>query len=297
MAESLNLSKGKGGPNRISGYRAMRKAKDAIEGRKGINPAAYIMCETNLRQFNTNIFQVDAIGKGMVQTAYVEYSNIQSLRDCCEGGRSIEDMKSALSSWCAYASTQGTALYSLKNNVPAGILGKFDIEFRLAGDDEARGDFEHFGEQVILKTWKEATEEEQKHGRSLYVLGEYFLYTGPLRFRKFIFTSRIFQGSLPEDLTQAIYEVDNQPFPYPIESNFANFVRSGMVQHQGYQFFHAEKGRIMYSAFLKPEQYDTKKMKLFGDIEIKDKRLIFYPNGDRGMPKDFGDSDRIVWGD
>jgi len=289
MAESLNLSKGKGGPNRISGYRAMRKAKDAIEGRKGINPAAYIMCETNLRQFNTNIFQVDAIGKGMVQTAYVEYSNIQSLRDCCEGGRSIEDMKSALSSWCAYASTQGIAVYSLKRNVPAGVLGKFEIEFRLAEDNEARMDFEHFGEQVILKTWKEATEEEQNHGRSLYVLGEYFLYTGPLRIRNLIFTSRVFQGELPEDISQAVYEVDKQPFPYPTIGDFDNFEKSEMIVNQGYHFFHSEKGRIMYSAFRKPEDYDPNRMKTFGDIEIKDKKLIFYPNGDKSMPKDFGD--------
>ncbi|MCX6773492.1 MAG: hypothetical protein NTY68_00650 [Candidatus Micrarchaeota archaeon] len=289
MAESLNVIRGKRGPNKISGYRTMRKAKDAIEGKKGISPAKYIMCETDLHEFNSNILQVDTMEKGMVQASYIEYSNIQSLRDCCEGGRSIEDLRSALSSWCAYASTQGTALYSLRRNVPAGVIGKFDIEFRPADPNEARNDFESYGEQVILKTWKEATEKERKTGTMVCALGEEFLYTGPPRMRKFIFTTRAFQGDLPEDLTQAIYEIDNQPFPYPAEVNFANFVRSDMVQHQGYHFFHANKGRIMYSAFLKPEDYDPKKMSMFGDIEIEDKRLIFYPNGDRGMPKDFGE--------
>ena len=287
MAESLNASKGKLAPDMK--YRTMSKAKDLIEGKKGISPAKWIMCETDIQQFMHNAHQFDAIQEGLVQTAFFTYDNVQYLEDVCERGMAIDDMKAALSQWCAAASTQGTALYSLKNNVPAGVLGKFDIEFRLPGDDEARGDFEHYGEQVILKTWKEATEEEQKHGRSLYALGEYFLYTGPMRFRKFIFTSRIFQGELPEDITQAIYEVDNQPFPYPAERDFENFVRSYTVQHQAYHFFHSEKGRIMYCAFRKPEDYSPSKMKLFGEIEIKDKKLIFYPDGDRSMPKDFGE--------
>jgi|GEM_PF-3328572 len=268
--------------------KALGKAKDAIEKIKKIASAAYVMdTEMDCSNFHSTIFSMDATERGFVQTVFCvpETTHGQTLEDCCEGGKMAEEIERALTKWSSYASIGGVAQYSLwkrapiytSERTPAGVLGKFDIEFRPASPEEAHADFERFGEQVVPKTWADADERERKTGTKINFLGEDFLYDGPLRVAGFHFTTRVFGGEFPDDISQAIAEVNE------------NAPKRELIVHQGYHFFHADNGRIMYSAFFRPEEYCAGKSKLFGDVIISDGRMAFFPNGNRVDAKDFSD--------
>jgi hypothetical protein len=283
MAELKDASKGTRAPGADAGT-TIRRAKDAIESAK-ISSAVYVFRAGNCQDLHSTIFAMDATKRGFVQTVSCipENPDMQILRDCCEGGRIIEEMKRTLSKWSSYASIGGVAQYSLKKRAPvftsklapAGVLGKFDIEFRPASLVEAYADLDNYGEQVILKTWAEAGEREKRTGTKIKALGEEFLYAGPLRMAGFHFTTRVFQGGFPDDISQAIEEVNG------------NAPKGELIVHQAYYFFHADNGRIMYSAFRKPEDYCAGKTKLFGDITISDGKLTFFQNGNKENAKDF----------
>ena len=240
---------------------------------ENISPALIIMGEEVLPQFNYNIFHLDAAKRGFVQPVVITPENFdyQTLGDCLGDNENARQIQKASSEWASGAAIAGIAQYSITRKKPAGILGRFDIRFRYSLQVEMKNDFDHFGEQVI----SEITDEPSKGAPIINVFGKDYVYTGPLRIDDFIFTTRVFQGLVPSNISQLTKEVDE------------NSVKGELVFKQQYHFFHATRGEISYLPFREPEDFSPEKLIPHGRVEIKDKEMTYFPTGDKSSAVDF----------
>lgn len=234
----------------------------------------FVTTDLDLHTFQTGIFFTEAntLSPVVPQAKPAEYQTLEYT--CRETGKII---KEAVGQWATYAAVAGIAQYSLKKNKPVNLLGRANTYFRWATKDEAARDCDHFGDQVIGPSLKEASEELKKRP-TINLFGEPHVYTGPERLERIVVASRVFPGRVPADISAVAREVD--------EASGKN----ELMVSQGYHFFRAEKGKLTYQAFMDVKEFDPKKMTLHGELELKDNKMTWYPNGDKTMPKDFSDA-------
>jgi hypothetical protein len=187
-----------------------------------------------------------------------------------------------LSQWGSYAGPAGIAQYSLQEKIPAGVLARFDINFRRPSESEIRADVEYWGEQVMGPAVDEVSENDKerwKNNSTFKFFGKNHYFTAPDRIHKMIFSSRVFKGNFPNDLTGLIKEVD--------DISKTNISPLGEIIHQGYHFMHSVDGKIKYAAFKELKKYNDSQLIDYGFVEKDNGRFIFYPNGDKTHPIDF----------
>ncbi len=234
--------------------------------------AKIITRELEVLPFQNGIFMSDADLLSLV--AVYSHGGHQTLQNA------TEEQRIQPSRWMSYAGPAGIGQYSLRRGKPAGVLARFDAHFRHTTTDEMTDDFNNFGEQVLGPEVCEVAEADRvkyKNNGLFYPFGndEQFYFVGPPRLIKSVFISRVFLGDIPDDVSELVSEVD------------AAAETGEMITSQGYQFLHSRGGRIQYLAFGKDGGYDKSKLRLFGTIEMSDRLMLFYPNGDRRQPIDF----------
>jgi hypothetical protein len=244
----------------------VRNAKDRIELYVKIRPAAYVLNPAGIGALHSNLFENEFVQKGFIQNieGVPKDRDHQTLKRMQEKDVSSEIMQ-FLGDWMATAVSGGVAQWCLREGLPAGVFGKFSIDMRRATDVEVMTDIENFGAQVISKRWSDATASER--ALSLKVMCEHgdFMYTGPMRFNKFIFTTRVFWGYVREDITRLMDDVE------------ANAPKEGVPVHQAYYLFHSDdSGKIKFSIFRNPEDYSVDRMQLFGETRITGERMLIY---------------------
>ena len=184
------------------------------------------------------------------------------------------EQKRQPSLWATYAGPGGVGQYSLKRGKPAGVLARFDVYFREPSQEEMGEDFRNFGEQVVGPAVDEVAENERGNYKTNsrfrpFSSAEHF-FVGPPRVDKSLFLSRVFNGGIPQDVSRLINEVDAQA------------EKGEGIVHQGYQFFHAEAGRVVYLPFNTQQGYDPSKLQLFGNVKLSGPNtMAFHPRGGR----------------
>ncbi len=230
----------------------------------------YITKELDVHAFKAGIFMSDANLFSPVA--------VYPIMRCQVLETFLEEQKKHPSLWMTYAGPAGIGQYSLKRKTPAGILARFDVHFRHPTKEEMQDDFQNFGEQVLGPPVAEVPENERaeyKCNATFNVRKEDHYFTGPARIIKSMFLTRVFTGEVPKDITPLIQEVDKA-------------AETGeMITSQGYQFLHATDGKMIYLPFNKPEEFNPTKLVPFGHVEIKGRRMTYYPKGDRNHPIDF----------
>jgi hypothetical protein len=199
-------------------------------------------------------------------------SNFQTLSDFFELQNTLP------SQWGSYAGPAGIGQYSLKTKTPVGVLARLDVNFRKPFHSEIQFDIDYWGEQVMGPIVDEVPKDERekwKNNSTFKYFGENIYFTAPDRIQKMIFSSRVFEGDFPNDLSSLIKETDG------IAQTNENTI------HQGYHFMHAVDGKIKYAAFRKLEEYDKSQLINYGFVEKINGNLIFYPKGDIKNPIDF----------
>ncbi len=233
--------------------------------------AKVVTREVDIHSFQSGIFFSNADLFSPVSVRPINFG-FQSLKNF------FEEQKTIPSQWSSYAGPAGIGQYSLREGIPAGVLARFDVYFRSPTKEEMEYDFNIFGEQVLGPSVKEASEEERKsyeNNEMFKFWGENHYYLGPPRIVKGSFLTRVFQEGLPNDISELVAEVDS-------------FSEDGnMISSQGYQFIHAESGRMQYLPFRKVEDYNTLKLKFFGLVELIGKKMYYYPNEDKSLSIDF----------
>jgi hypothetical protein len=179
----------------------------------------------------------------------------------------------------------GIGLYSLVQG-PAGLLTRLDTLMRNATKSEMERDWQYFGEQVMGPEVGNDKTGEYKNNPTFKALDSEFYYIGPPRLVGARFATRVFPGNMPEEgkLSEIVKQVDELGLEQ-------GQTPKGKVFFQGYQLFHADKGRIYVNGFREFEDYDSDETEFFGNIEVFKRGhfpgLRFYPRGDREKEKDF----------
>ena len=240
--------------------------------------AIFFTKELDVRSFQAGIFISDAA----LLSPVVIYpsSAVQSLDDY------LREQKEHPRQWMSYAGPAGVGQYSLKRHEPAGLLARFDVHFRYPTDDEMRSDIQWYGEQVLGPCVQEISEDERQryaNNAIVRIVGDDHFFVGPPRIIKSVFLTRVFANDLPEDITPLLNDVDEAA------------ERGPLITFQGYQFIHAVDGRMKYVAFWQARDYDTSKLKLFGTVEIKGRKMTYFPGVDKKTPTDFSVALRDKW--
>ena len=218
--------------------------------------------------FQTGIFVTDA----SIISPFVVHAET---KDFQVSNQINEEFDKATRTWCSCAVPAGIGQYSLLLG-PAGLVVRVEAYFRPVTQAEAEEDHHQYGDQVLGPRVEDVPEEERKGKLAIPSLGVQHVYEGPeQRLLRIAFVTRVFPGSIPEDITDLVRDVDGA------------VPESDMRKLQRYDFFHAEDGRIVSAAFDKPKEFDPAKLEHFGDVEIKGRtRLWFYPKGDREQAVD-----------
>lgn len=182
-----------------------------------------------------------------------------------------EQITKALSAWAAYAGPAGIGQFSLGNNQNIIALGRVNTYFRKPLEEEIKEDIDTLGEQVLDES---KPEDEGK----AYIITKGWMkglkYTGPERLVKTVILTRV-KRAQPYDISDLLTDVDRDS------------EKGEMIVTQGYHLLSAQKGTIFYTAFMEREKYDRNKLELFGQVEIKDKKMIWLPKGDKKNPIDY----------
>jgi len=199
--------------------------------------------------------------------------------------KAVDNLNSLNNGFFPWTIQGGIGLYSLIKE-PVGLLTRLDTLMRKATKEEIERDWQYFGEQVMGPEVGNDKEGEYKNNPIFKALGSEFYYVGPPRLTRARFTTRVFPGSIPEKgkLSEIVKQVDE----LGLEEGQAS---DGEMVFQGYQLFHANKGKINYKGFEKFEDYNSDEMESFGEIELFKgeplPQLIFYPRGNKNNGKDF----------
>ena len=207
----------------------------------------------------------------------------QALQDCGSRGVNEAEIKRALSAWGTYAAVVGAAQYSVRNNEPVLVIGRFDIKIREPTIREIERDLECFGVEQML--YDPETDRELNDNPKYILNDKEWAYVGPPRIRGFVFQTRVKKGvEGPMDFS-GIEELVSD-----IEREVANVNEEikgwNGVTPQAFYLFHADKGVLRASTFLKPTEYLSNNSKPHGKITIVDRRMLYYPN-ETSPPKDF----------
>ncbi len=235
--------------------------------------------EIELEAFHRGIFITNASVLSPVVMSEEDAGELQSLEQFYDLQSNFSEH---LRDWVSYVGPGGIGQYSLIKNTQVNVLGRWDIYFRHPTLEEIEHDLNHYGDQVFGPNVLEVSRAENKsyRGHTIFGLGEdYHYFTGPPRLRKSIITTKVFPGDLPEDLTSHLQQLEK-------------IVKTdNLVVFQTYQFLHADKGSLLYSAFNKPEDYDSSKLNKMGSVEIEitdsNRAMTFYAGSDRSHPIDF----------
>ncbi|MDD5193042.1 MAG: hypothetical protein PHF67_00490 [Candidatus Nanoarchaeia archaeon] len=226
--------------------------------------------ELDLGAFQAGIFFSRA--STLSPVAIYEEMEFQSLRWL------LDKKNSELQQYVSCAGVAGVAQYSLLRGTPAGVLARHDVHLRNPTLGEMQADSREWGDQVLGPIVAEASEADRRqyaNAPQFSVLGTPVYYSGPARIVKHVFTSRVFQGEIPGDITGLFGEVDSLA------------TMGDTIVPQGYQFLHATDGVIKYWAGEKLEDFDTSRMRTFGTVELGKNRMTFYAGETRDHPIDF----------
>ena len=207
----------------------------------------------------------DLIASVVVPSLNQDFQNLQG---------SIQEGKRQLALWRTYAGPAGVGQYSLRMKEPASVLARFDIHFRLPTQEEMQMDFNHFGDQVLGPIVAEASLEEKekyKNNSTIQVWGQDCYFVGPPRIVKSVFSSAVFHGDIPEDISQFIDLV------YDVAEKGKN------VSFQDYYLLHANKGYLSYVVFPSKERYKKDSLVPWGSVKLEDDKKMWYiPTGSKG---------------
>ena len=246
--------------------------------KKGNQPSAnFVTKEIDLEAFHAGIFTTGARALSPIVMSEEDAGELQSLEQFYDLQNNFSEH---LRDWVSYVGPGGIGQYSLIKNPQVNVLGRWDIYFRHPTLEEIEHDLNHYGDQVFGPNVLEVSRAESKsyRGHTVFRLGEdYHYFTGPPRLRKSIITTNVFPGDLPEDLTPHLQQLEKMVGT----DNLAVF--------QSYQFLHADNGSLFYSAFNKPQDYNSSKLKEIGLVEItgSGQEMRFYPDGNKDRPIDF----------
>ncbi len=195
-----------------------------------------------------------------------ENNFFQSLQDCMKGGWNERVLRDALSTWGTYAGIVGIGQYTLLTHQHAGVLARFDIEYRDAVYEEMQQDVGIFGEQVIGPKRSEAGSEYANYP-CFGVGDERTVYVGPPRILNFILQTRAFSGEVPKDLRSFAAEIERHA------------IKRERLVSKCYQMYHACNGQLSYAAFAKPSDYRSELLRLQGSVFCCNSQLLFLPEG------------------
>ena len=233
----------------------------------------FITKETDIHAFQAGIFISDA--ELLSPVAIYPRSGYQRPWEM------TEELSHAASAWASYAGPAGICQFSVKNKKPAIAVARFNAYFRQPYQEEIAEDFHELGDQVVGPSLEKASEEDKKRPTGM-LFGKPHIYMGPERAEKAVFVTRVVKGEMPDVIYEYIKEVDEASED------------GDMIVSQGYQVFFAKDGRLLYCALSpkEPEKYDSGSMRHYGDIDITDGRMTWYPKGDRSNPVDFTETIR-----
>jgi len=199
-------------------------------------------------------------------------ADFQSLQEVC-GLR-----QRALQHWWSLAGPACVGQYSLLSQRTVSVLARCDFFLRSATSDEAKFDFDNFGEQVALKT-KEDDPENKDHRPVIPFFSTVFYYTGPPRLVTVVFWARVIETPVSaENIASLICEVDELA---------AKTKMAGQVATEGYFLLQSVKGTMRVLSFVDAAEVDFAKERFLGEMKMERDRLLFLPEGEKNSPIDF----------
>jgi hypothetical protein len=241
-----------------------------LKEKESMEKAKIITHELNVLSFQESIFSYKA--NFLCPVIVSPEGKLQTLQQF------FDLQNTLLSQWGSYAGPAGIGQYTLKNKNSAGVLARWDINFRKPSHYEMGIDVDYWGEQVMGPLVNEVPENEKekwKNNLTFKYFGKEIYFTAPDRIQEMTFLSRVFESDLPKDLTSLIQEVDN------IATTDEHRI------HQGYHFMYAIDGKIKYAAFREPKEYKESLLIDYGFVEGNNGTLTFYPCGNLQNPIDF----------
>jgi hypothetical protein len=200
-------------------------------------------------------------------------ANFQKLADA------LENPNKMMEAWWSFIGPSSIGQFSgLNRDNRIFLIARYDVELRNASEAEMINDFDSFGEQVM---GKEVSDTEKESGQPVFqCLGSSFQYTGPLRFKKSVFTMRIMEGDIPVDteIKTLISEIDESA------------PKKG-YRFQRYLVLTAFRGFMRYGNFKKEEDFNPEELRVLGDVSINDaKTQMFFLPGGKGLEIDFSEA-------
>lgn len=198
--------------------------------------------------------------------------------------KAIEFQNKVGTSWTTVLGPKSLGQYTLHNQSSGYALARVDIFMRTASVDEIHADVTMFGEQVI---GDEITEKNSPKESVAIVsaFGKDFFYTGPDRFQKILYTTRVGHGLLrpsKEDLTLIIKEIDELATEELRKQN------SRLTLYTcGYYLISCVNGKMHFLSFKKLEEMDESTSLYAGHMEMSGKKLMFIPSDEKQHPLDF----------
>lgn len=195
-------------------------------------------------------------------------ANFQTLTEAC--GTFDEMMKI----WWSFIGLSTLGQFSAIHQKQIFALIRYDVEVRRPSDTEMQADFERFGEQVM---GQEVDAKKHDGEPRFSFLEQLYYYTGPLRFKKAVFTLRIIEGGTPSaaKVRELISDVDEN-------------VAGGELNFQRYFALAISQGVMKYGDFGKSDEFIADALLPLGSVSVNEEKtqMLFYP-GEENEPMDF----------
>ena len=214
----------------------------------------------------TSIFMTDSnfLAPVVIPTRFSDFQNMTMYFD-------EQENNPPKTQWTSWAGLASVGQYSFRKKCGAGVLGRWDIEFRRPSEEEMQADFNLYGEQIMGPKVSEvsgAPMEKWKHNASFEFFGDQHYFTGPDRIVRSVFSSRFFQGRIPEDLSSFVREIDELS------------PKDKMVAKQGYFLVHGNNGELRRGGGESPDDA-LRKMENYGHVELDshEESMSYVPPG------------------
>jgi len=168
--------------------------------------------------------------------------------------------------------------YSLMRKKTIFAVARLCAYMRPVMPEEARMDFDNFGEQVMGDEFEGKTNYPYKAVINFF--GKKYLYTGPHRTTRTVQTVRIKQGDCPavEEVKEMMDEVDSVKHKPLADEEIA---------YGDYVFVLASLGKISMRGFKKIDDLHLNNLQFIGEVATENEKLIFFPEGERDHPINF----------
>lgn len=237
--------------------------------------------EIDILSFQKKIFISNANFISRV-AIYPENKDFQPFKHYTEEDGFIKEDQRPNSQWNSFAIMAGIGQYSLMMKKPAGFLSRLDSYLRNPTEEEMETDFQNLGKHNLKSAVTEVTEnkkEKHEYNKIFKVNGKDYWLVGPRRIVKSVFSSRVFSGNIPEDISGLVKEVDE-------------VAETGeMIVNKNYDLFYSIEGKIKYVSFkidyytcIKIEEYAPSKLEDWGAVKLL--KMVCYLKGLEEKPID-----------